>query len=243
MKLPGFTVRGRIAQCWLFVYRTPADSVAALLPRGLEAVTKGGFAFWNIVVCRLDGMRPAPLPAMIGLGYWHVAYRIHVRAEKESGEGIEGLYFVRSDCDRHLVAVAGNWLTDFNFHVAGVSVTAAPAGVTGTIVSPTAAATFAIDYHTAAQRAAGSPFASLDAAAKALEYKPAALSAGGDGAVNVVAVRRDSSAWRWRPVAVVAARWQFLEGREAALELCYEVEPVDYLWERRRVVRVKPCAS
>ncbi len=243
MNLPGFTVRGRIAQCWLFVYRTPAESMATLLPRGIEAVTKDGFAFWNIVVCRLEGMRPAPLPAVIGLGYWHVAYRIHVRARTETGEWIEGLYFVRSDCDRHLVSVTGNWLTDFNFHVARIHVVTNPSGVRGTIASPTAEAEFAIDHHAAPRLAAGSPFASLESAAKALEYKPAALSAGGGDAVNVVAVRRDAAAWRWRPVAVTAARWQFLEGRETALELCYEVEPVDYLWERRRIVRVKPCAS
>ena len=243
MNVPGITIRGRIAQCWLFVYRAPAETVAALLPRQIEPVTKDGFAFWNIVVCRLDGMRPTPLPAVIGLGYWHVAYRLHVRARKETGEPIEGLFFVRSDCDRRLVASAGNWLTDFNFHVAQVGVAASPSGVTGTIISPDATAAFEIDHHTEPRHSPGSPFASLHAAANALEYKPAALSPVGDDSVSVVAVRRDAAAWRWKPVAVSEARWQFLDGREATLELCYEVEPVDYVWERRRVIRVKPCAS
>jgi hypothetical protein len=243
MNLPGLTIRGRIAQCWLFVYRAPAESVAALLPRTMEPVTKGGFAFWNIVVCRLEGIRPVPLPAAIGLGYWHVAYRIHVRTFKESGEAIEGLFFVRSDSDRRVMALAGNLLTDFNFHLAQVHVVAAPAGVSATIVSPEAAATFEIDRVSLPQLTPGSPFDSLEAAARALEYEPAALSGHGEDAVSVSAVRRDAACWRWKPVAVTHARWQFFDGRDTALELCYEVEPIDYLWEARRVVRVKPCTS
>ena len=236
MKLPGITIRGRIAQCWLFAYRTPAETVAALLPPQLEAVTKSGFAFWNIVVCRLEGMRPTPLPAVFGRGYWHVAYRLHVRAKMHSGAAIEGLFFVRSDCDRRLMAVAGNWLTDFNFHVAEIGVAAHAAGVAGKIVSPDAAAAFEIDHCITPQLATGSPFGSLEAAAKALEYRPAALSPAGNNAVDVVAVTRDAAAWRWKTVTVADARWQFLDGREATLEFCYEVEPVDYVWERRRTI-------
>jgi hypothetical protein len=243
MKGPSFPIRGRIAQCWLFVYRTPVETAAELLPRQIEAVTKNGFAFWNIVVCRLEGMRPAPLPVVVGLGYWHVAYRLHVRATRESGEPIEGLYFARSDCDRRVVAVAGNWFTDFNFHVARIRVGAHTSGVTGKVTSPDAAASFEIDRRAIPQLTPGSPFASLGEAASALEYKPAALSAVGSAEVNMVKVRRDAAAWHWKPVAVKEARWQFLEKYDASFELCYEVGPVDYLWEARRSVRVRPCAS
>lgn len=243
MNLPGIAIRSRIAQCWLFVYRAPVETVMPLLPRPIEPVTKGGFAFWNIVVCRLDGLRPAPLPAAVGLGYWHVAYRLHARAIEESGEPIEGLFFVRSDCDRRLVVTAGNLLTDFRFHFAKISLSHRGPGVNGTIVSPDAAASFEIDRNIAPQLTPGSPYRSLAEAGKALEYRPAALSGMNEDAVNVVAVRRDAAAWRWKPVTVTSAHWQFLAGRETTLELCYEVEPIDYLWKRRRIVRVKPCTS
>ncbi len=243
MKLPGFAMRGRIEQCWLFVYRAPAETVATLLGPTLTAVTHGDFAFWNIVVCRLSAMRPASLPASFGFGYWHVGYRVYVRAELESRGALEGLFFARSDCDRHLVAIAGNRLTSFNFHIARIRVTSGASRVEGTIESPAAAASFQLDRKSVPQAAPGSPFPSLAAAASALEYKPAALSPRTADTLDVVRVRRDAAAWRWHPVNVIDARWQFLDGRDAQLELCYQVEPVDYLWERAQTVPVRPCAS
>ncbi len=59
---------------------------------------------------------------------------------------------------------------------------------------------------------------------------------------QVVRVRREEAAWRSRVVAVREAHWGFPEGCEAALGLCYEVEPIEYRWERGRRVRVQPCA-
>lgn len=243
MKLPRhpFAVRGRIEQCWLFVYRTPAESARRLIPAPLAPVVHGGFAFWNIVVCRLSGMRPTPLPEFVGMGYWHIAYRLHVRAMGRDGEPIEGLAFIRSDCDRQLVARAGNLLTDFNFRVARVGVTEQDVSVLGEIGSPDTAARFRIDRRAQPPLSVGSPFASLAQAGEALEYKPRALSPCGSDVLNVVRVVRNAAAWRWRLVSAPEAHWQFLEGREATLELCYEVAPIEYLWERGQLVRVKPC--
>ena len=47
---------GRLSHCVLLSYRTPTDSVRGLLPPGLELRTHNGFAFWNIVVCRVERM-------------------------------------------------------------------------------------------------------------------------------------------------------------------------------------------
>lgn len=244
MKIPRnpFTVAGTIRQCWLFVYRLPAEIAGQMIPAPLQPVTHGGFAFVNIVVCRLSEMRPVPLPASVGLGYWHVAYRLHVKATSEVGTVIEGLHFLRSDCDRWLVEKSGNLLTDFNFHLARICVAESSAGVLGEIASPGAPASFRLDRDAQPALSAGSPFASLKEAASFLKYKPFGLSVDGPATLNVVRVRREESAWRSRVVAVAEADWHFLAGREATLELCYEVEPIDYVWERGRSIRVRPCA-
>lgn len=238
-----FTVRGRLRRCWLFVYRTPVASIHALLPPQLAPVTREGFAFWNIVVCEIGGLRPAPLPAAVGLGYWHIAYRLHVRAQTESAGVIEGLHFLRSDCDSALVALAGNVVTDFRFHHATVAISEEPSGITGKIRTRGGNADFQLGGEPPSSLSPGSPFPSLDSAAEWLKYKPFALSPCGDGAINVVQVARDEAAWRSRLLAVEKARWEFLEPYETALELCYEVEPIDYQWERGRIVRVEKCAS
>jgi hypothetical protein len=244
MKLPRspFAVAGSIRQCWLFVYRLPLAVAQRLLPPPLRLVVQGGFAFMNIVVCRLSGMRPAILPAMVGLGYWHVAYRLHAWAPCETGRSLEGLHFLRSECDRPVVAWAGNRLTDFHFHAADIRVLETAKEVTGAIDSPTAPAHFLIDRGGAPTLAAGSPFSTLESAAAFLKYKPYGLSVENEETLQVVRVRREEAAWRSRVVAVREAQWRFLDGCEAVLELCYEVEPIDYRWERGRRVRVKPCA-
>jgi len=244
MKIPrnAFTVAGSICQCWLFVYRLPVAIAQPLLPAPLRLVTHGGFAFMNIVVCRLSGMRPAPLPASIGLGYWHVAYRFHAWARRSVGQEIEGLHFLRSDCDRWVVQRAGNLLTDFNFHRAGIRVVDDGASVTGFIDSPDAPARFRIDRRQPPVLPEGSPFSSLEEAAAFLKYKPYGLSVEGADSLQAVRVRRNETEWNSRVVSVPEAEWQFLAGHEAALELCYEVKPIDYRWERGRTVRVTPCA-
>ena len=238
-----FTVRGRLRRCWLFVYRTPVESARALLPPQLEPVTREDFAFWNIVVCKIGGLRPAPLPAAVGLDYWHVAYRLHVRAPTEGGFFVEGLHFLRSDCDRALVALAGNLVTDFHFHHATVAVSVGTSGSTGKIRARGGDADFRLGSEPPSSLNPGSPFASLGQAADWLKYKPFGLSSCGDGAINVVHVARDEAAWRSRLVTVEKARWEFLGPYETALEICYEVEPIDYQWERGRIIRVKKCAS
>jgi hypothetical protein len=237
MKIPRhpFAVCGRIAQCWLFVHRVPVEDVRVLLPAPLELVTHGGFAFWNVVVCRLTNMRPFPLPAAFGIGYWHVAYRLHARLAGK----IEGLYFVGSECDRTLVTWSGNLLTDFRFRTARIRVEASERSVDGSV----GAARFRIDRTSTPAFADGSPFATLDEAAQALEYPPRALCPTDDGSVSVVQVRRDPAAWRWRNVAATEARWVLPGLAEAPLELCYEIEPIDYRWERAQRVKGRPCAS
>jgi hypothetical protein len=236
MKIPRhpFAVCGRIEQCWLFVHRVPVEDSRALLPAPLALVTHGGFAFWNVVVCRLVNMRAFPLPAACGIGYWHVAYRLHAKVAE-----LEGLYFVGSECDRALVTWAGNLLTDFRFRTARIRVEANERTVDGAV----GAARFRIDRTATPTLAEGSPFATIEEGAQALEYPPRAICPTDDGGVSAVQVRRDPAAWRWRNVVATEARWTLPGLAGAPLELCYEVEPIDYLWERAQRVNIQPCAS
>lgn len=243
MKFPSLTVCGRIERCLLFVYRTPVEVVGGLLPEPLRAVTHGGFAFWNVVVCQLRYMRPWPMPMPFGWAYQHVAYRLHAEVDLRSGGKLEGLFFARSDCDSPLVATTGNRLTDFRFHRAEIDIDESTTLTTGEVRSPEAAAHFEIDRNTAPRLAAGSPFVSLDEAAMALEYKPAALSPRSGNRVEITRVRRDEAAWRWRLVKVIAAEWEFFRGKNVQLELCYEVAPVDYEWQRATTEEARPCGS
>jgi hypothetical protein len=110
-----FTMAGHLSECVLLAYRTPAESVKHLVPPPLELLTNQQWAFWNIVLCRIDRMRPAGFPRFTGLSYHHVAYRLYVQARTRA-EVITGLYFVRSDADSRVVTRLGNLLSAFHFH-------------------------------------------------------------------------------------------------------------------------------
>lgn len=246
------TMVGTLDRCWLFTYQTPLDEARPLVPPALELVTREGCAFWNVVVCHLRAMRPKGFPAFLGASYWHVAYRLYVSLHPAEGRPIEGLYFARSDADSRLMVLAGNLLTDFRFHPAAVRITedpaprpldinrsAAPAVCQTSLLriaidSPDAPAQMTLDRIQSPELPPHSAFSSLEEAAAFLKYKPFGISLTRRGQANVVAIRRDEAAWRSRLVQVVSADWRFFEGNTVRPEICYEVAPIDYQWNRGR---------
>jgi uncharacterized protein YqjF (DUF2071 family) len=234
-----FAVTGRLCRCWLIAWRTPVEAARPLLPPPLELVTHGGFAFWNVVICRLGGVRPVGLPAAVGVGYWHVAYRLLARAKLRTGEEITGLYFVRSDADQPLIVAAGNLLTDFRFHSARVAVEEEESAIRCEVDAPVASARFHLLRDAHAQLASESPFDSLEQAAAFLKYTPIALSPHGAGAVNIVRVARDEQAWCTRTIGIAGAEAEFLQPSRAVPELAFEVDPLEYRWRRGEIAEVQ----
>jgi hypothetical protein len=228
------TMLGTISPCWLFCYRTPVRDAERLLPPQLQPVELNGHAFWNVVVCRVQGMRPKSLPVPVGFKYWHVAYRLYVSLRTQQGGTIEGLYFLRSDCDSLVVSLAGNILTDFNFHTATVRVLDNGDLVRIQIASRDNEAHATIDRSKSPSLAPGSLFGSLDEASRFLKYKPNGISIGSSGLANVVHILRDENAWQSKCVHVEEALWPFFSDKEVAFEICYEVAPIDYQWLRAK---------
>ena len=261
MTLP-LAMKGRLAECLLFSYRTPARSVRHLVPASMELETRDGWAFWNVVACHVEAMRPAGAPARLGVGYHHVAYRLHVRARTAAGETLRGLYFVRSDADSGLVGGFGNWLTHFRFHRADVELSrlqpppkagAPPADVltlavqgrgraeesdAGEADALVRVAAGADGRGAAPTPPFGSPFASPEEAAEFLKYCPLGVAVDLDGRYFELAdVVRDESKWREHPVRVIEAHWNFfrrLGQDELHLERATRVEPLEYRWRLGR---------
>jgi len=229
------SMRGRLEKCWLFTFRTPAEAVSGLLPPTLELITRGGFAFWNVVVCEISHLRPRGFPACTGLRYRHVGYRLHVR-HRNNGASLEGLYFVRSDCDSRLVTAAGNRLTDFGFHPARIRIEESDTRTEITLDSPDLPAHAVLDHTVPVALAPDSPFDSIYQAKAVLKYKPFGLSPAPGGKTNIVAIGRDEAAWRSKLVHVREQDWAFFAGQPVTPEICYEVDPIDYQWNRGRIV-------
>lgn len=241
------TMAGRIDRCALFAFRMRAGRVRHLVPEELELVTHDGWAFWNVVVCHVDRMRPAGLPPWTGLSYHHAAYRLHVRARGGDGRVIEGLYFVRSDADGLLIGRMGNLVTDFRFHRARIRLDANDDRMT-IDVHPRggAGARMAIDARSMDEPvlAPDSCFHTTDEAAHFLTYRPIGLSADPHRRrVRLAEVIRDETQWVETPLRVERGRWsffdQFGEGT-AHLERATRVAPVDYRWRLGHAVPMAP---
>lgn len=223
---------GQLGECYLLAYATPPESVRDLLPRGLELDVHEGRAFWNVVVSKVDKMRPLGAPRALGNSYVHVAYRLYAKARTREGT-LDGLHFVRSDVDHALMALVGNRMTDFRFHRADVSWREADEG-----------RTLAVDVSGTKGRA-GDARLRLDLRAKDapmpppyLKYRPLGLSLDASGRrVRLAEVFRDESRWREEPVRVVEARWGLFEKlgqKEARLVGATRVAPLDYRWRLGR---------
>lgn len=231
------TMCGRLEKCWLFTFQTSLSAARRRLPAILEPVTHKGCAFWNVVIARLQGVRPWPLPAWMGVSYWHAAYRLYARFRRPSGQAVEGLYFVHSDCDSHLIRAAGNLLTNFRFSFAPIGCQELDAQVELSIHAAQAPAHVLLDRRIPPALPGYSAFSSLAEAKAFLQYEPFGIGVGPAGEVNVVPVERDEATWQTKLVSVASAAWGFFAADEVRPEICYEVAALDYRWQRGRVYR------
>lgn len=227
------TMLGTLSKCWLFTFQTPIETAVQLLPPELEPVQHRDYAFWNVVVCQVQNMRPKLSPLPLGVTCWHVAYRLYVRMKPSTGEVVEGLYFLRSDCNNALMSFVGNLLTDFKFNIASVQVSQSSQSTEITISAPEGDAYARISNDPPALPEY-SAFDSLEEARQFLKYKPNGVSIGANGSANIVHIVRDEKAWKSNLVVVDEAHWSFLEGKNVKPEICYEVEPIHYQWNRAR---------
>mgnify|MGYP001814944596 FL=1 len=232
LKYP-FDMCGRIERCWLFAFREPGETIAPLVPEPLTAITRDGYAFWNVVVCEISGMRPLFAPKSMGISYRHAAYRIYVRHKPTAAPPVEGLYFVRSDADSAAITAAGSLLTDFHFHRARIRIAQGESRTEIDIDSRTAPGHALIDLDAKPHLREQSPFGSLFEAKAVLKYKPFALAPAGARSVRVLRVRRDELAWRSKLVQA-EADFEFFNDRAVEPEIAYQVDPIDYRWERCR---------
>jgi hypothetical protein len=183
-------------------------------------------------------MRPAGLPAFLGVRTRQVAYRLYARC-RTNGLSLEGLHFLRSECDSTAMAWAGNTLTDFNFHRSRIDIDPSPERVHLDVRSSGAEAHAEIDRLTPPVLDPRSPFDSIYEAKAVLAYKPAAFTPVDAGHVRVLSITRDEAAWQSQIVHVMHADFEFLcdhSGLEP--EICYEVAPIEYRWNAARTMAV-----
>ena len=105
MKIP--VMRGTIDRRILVNYRVNPDLLQAILPAPFHPKLVRGVGVAGICLIRLKGIRPAFVPAWLGVSSENAAHRIAVEWVDGTGRLCEGVYIPRRDTSSRLNSLAG----------------------------------------------------------------------------------------------------------------------------------------
>jgi len=107
--------QGELNDVKLIQFSVEIDEIKELLPKPLTAYQHQGRALISMVNVNLKKMRPQGVPPALGFSYQHVAFRLVLDdAHLHAAQQPKGIYFLRSFTCKHLLARAGQLMTDYN---------------------------------------------------------------------------------------------------------------------------------
>jgi hypothetical protein len=237
LKRHPLAVKAHFRHSLVLTYAWPRQLLEPFLPPGLVLDTQRGFGFIAIALVQTERLRPAFLPASLGLDFSLTGYRIFVRAA--DAPSLRGLYILRSDTDRRTMVVLGNLLTHYRYRLADISAKERDGLLA--IQVRTAAREADLDLvvdltSTPAPLPPHSPFTDLAEARKYAGPLPYTFdherSTG-----SIIAVKATRQHWNPEPITVEVREASFLDsppfsGEQPVLANAFHVENVDYRWER-----------
>lgn len=221
----------------VLAYAVPATVLQPLLPVGLNLDTYGDFGFLAIALVETRDLRPAFLPAGMGLSFFLSGYRIFTRYKTAAGRTLRGLLILRSDANRVAMQMAGNLLTHYHYERSQFRVERNELKYGVQVTTQDGRADLYVEADLSVQAVAppaGSPFPDLKEARKfagplpfTFDYERQTHSM-----IRVEGVRQQ---WNPRPVPVSVRQNTFLErnpfrGAGAVLANAFYLEDVPYSW-------------
>jgi Uncharacterized conserved protein (COG2071) len=120
MRLP--VMRGLIKRRILVNFRADPTTVRRLLPEPFRPKLYRGQAIVGICLVRLEQIRPAGLPALVGISSENAAHRIAVEWTGETDELCEGVFIPRRDTGSVVNQLAGGRIFPGEHHAAAFTV-------------------------------------------------------------------------------------------------------------------------
>lgn len=105
MRIP--TIKGIIKRRLLVNFRAEPGVVQRILPAPFRPKLHGGYSLVGICLIRLEQIRPAGLPGLVGLSSENAAHRIAVEWHDAQGKQREGVFIPRRDTSSFLNRLAG----------------------------------------------------------------------------------------------------------------------------------------
>ena len=120
MRLP--VIKGTIKRRLLVNFRADPGAVGRLLPKPFRPKLHRGHSIVGICLIRLEQIRPAGLPGILGMSSENAAHRIAVEWTDAAGIEREGVYIPRRDTGSILNQIAGGRVFPGEHHAARFSV-------------------------------------------------------------------------------------------------------------------------
>ncbi|WP_435742833.1 DUF2071 domain-containing protein [Nocardioides sp. SYSU DS0663] len=211
-------IASEIERRLLVNYRVDPEVAAGLLPPGFRPQTVDGHAMAGICLIRLGSVRPAALPARLGIGSENAAHRFSVEWDRPDGSVGTGVYVPRRDSDAWANVLLGGRLFPGVHHHARFDVDEDARRLHVGFTADDGSAAVEVEV---ALRDAGAAGPGPEAFASEVFGTVAEASAFFEaGALGWSPTRREgrlealelrTSAWRVAPVDVVAARSTYFE--------------------------------
>jgi hypothetical protein len=241
LKRHPLAVEAHFRHSLVLTYAWPRQVLEPLLPPGLLLDTHREIGFTAIALVQTERLRPAFMPASLGLDFFLTGYRIFIRVA--GAPSLRGLYILRSDAGRPAMVALGNLLTHYRYRLA--EITAVEGGGRLAIQVRTTARQADVDVvadltSTPAPLPPDSPFINLAEARRyagplpyTFDHEPSTGS--------IVAVRATRRQWNPEPINVDVREATFFEspvfsGTQPTLANAFHVENVDYRWERGEIL-------
>jgi uncharacterized protein YqjF (DUF2071 family) len=192
-------------------YRVAPEIAAAVLPQPLRPLTVGGWAVAGICMIRLAQVRPALIPATIGLRSENAAHRIAVQWDGPDGPQ-SGVYIPRRDTGSVLTVLAGGRLFPGVHHLASFQVHESADEVKVAFAARDGQTSVAAHVRVTDELTDSTLFAGLTDASRFFLAGSVGLSPTRDGAATE-AVELVPAGWHLQPAELVAIRSSYFDDR------------------------------
>ncbi|MFI5915810.1 DUF2071 domain-containing protein [Dactylosporangium sp. NPDC051541] len=237
-------MRTRFGHSLVLTYAVPPSLARRALPPGLQPDVyrdPGGteHAFVAVGLVSVRGLRPAGVPAALGIDCVLTGYRILARFPTPAGRTMRGLYILHSQTDRRLLAAGGNLLTRYHYRLARIALRSGPDHLEATVDSRDGRADLTVTARLGDPPDTpppGSPFADLAAARRFAGPLPYTFDFE-TATHSIVVVKAERTAWQPQPVELEVPRLTFwrhgpFAAAEPVLANAFHVADLDYGWQR-----------
>jgi hypothetical protein len=201
-------IASQIERRLLVNYRVDADVAARFLPAPFRPQLAGGHAVAGICLIRLGSVRPAGLPARVGVGSENAAHRFSVEWDEPDGSVGTGVYVPRRDSSAWANVLLGGRLFPGVHHHARFAVAETADHLSVGFTADDGSASVAVEVELADDLTSG-VFPSLDEASRFFEQGALGHSPARTGGFEALELR--TSAWRVEPLRVMVARSSYFE--------------------------------